>query len=94
MTGRCPNCHECDFPRGVCERVTNRGRRFFLMGALALPVARQIERVAAIVPTYEAPTITPVGRINVNGQEWTWDATSKNHTWSFYAIDGAFRIAT
>lgn len=36
----------------MCERLANRGRRFFLMGALALPVAHKIAQVAEklIVP--------------------------------------------
>ncbi len=43
----CPACERCPFTNGVCEDRANRGRRFFLMGALALPVARKIEVVAA-----------------------------------------------
>jgi hypothetical protein len=31
---------------GVCEDRVNRGRRYFLLGALALPVARKIELAA------------------------------------------------
>lgn len=46
---KCPRCGECPFPKGVCERVASRGRRFFLMGALALPVAVAIERIKPIV---------------------------------------------
>jgi len=49
LAPRCPRCGECPFPGGVCEQRVNRGRRFFLMGALALPVARQVEAVAALV---------------------------------------------
>ncbi len=52
----CPACKRCPFVNGVCEDRANRGRRFFLMGALALPVARQIEVVAAKV-VYEPPTL-------------------------------------
>lgn len=46
---KCPRCGECPYPAGVCERVASRGRRFFLMGALALPVAVAIERIKPIV---------------------------------------------
>jgi len=60
MRSPCPNCHDCDFPRGVCERLANRGRRFFLMGALAVPLAHKISRVAEklIVPPTPEQTIT------------------------------------
>lgn len=54
---KCPRCGECPFPKGVCERVASRGRRFFLMGALALPVAVAIERIKPIVaPVTETTT--------------------------------------
>jgi hypothetical protein len=52
---KCPNCRECDFPKGVCERLANRGRRFFLMGALAVPLAHKIERVAKAIVPYQRP---------------------------------------
>lgn len=51
----CPVCHRCPFAGGVCEDRVNRGRRFFLMGALALPVARKIELAAA--PFVAAPPL-------------------------------------
>jgi len=68
---RCPNCHECPFERGVCGRLANRGRRFFLMGALALPVAAKIERAVPKLP-YEKPALKYLGKINVNGRVWTY----------------------
>ena len=43
MKTPCLVCKRCPFVNGVCEDRANRGRRFFLMGALALPVARKIE---------------------------------------------------
>ncbi len=46
MLALCPVCKRCSFENGVCEDRVNRGRRFFLVGALALPVARKIESVA------------------------------------------------
>lgn len=45
----CPVCQRCPFVNGVCEDRVNRGRRFFLMGALILPVARKLEALAPIV---------------------------------------------
>ena len=45
----CPRCGECPFSGGVCEEKVSRGRRFFMLGALALPVAAQIARVAAVI---------------------------------------------
>ena len=42
----CPICHRCPYVKGVCEDRVNRGRRYFLMGALALPVARKLEALA------------------------------------------------
>ena len=55
----CPLCKECPFTKGVCEQRILRGRRFFLMGALALPAAVQIARVAPLItPVYEAPKLT------------------------------------
>ena len=44
----CPVCNRCPFEKGVCEDRVNRGRRFFLMGALALPVARKLEALAPV----------------------------------------------
>lgn len=52
----CPICKRCPFQGGVCEDRVNRGRRFFLVGALALPVARRLE----IAP---APTLVSFHRI-------------------------------
>lgn len=58
---RCPVCHRCPFDKGVCEDRVNRGRRFFLMGALALPVARKLEALAPIL----APPSGMVARYTV-----------------------------
>lgn len=44
----CPVCNRCPFERGVCEDHVNRGRRYFLVGALALPVARKLEALAPV----------------------------------------------
>ncbi len=45
----CPDCNRCPcsdcHPVGACERVA-RGRRFFLLGALALPVVQKIGEFA------------------------------------------------
>lgn len=60
----CPNCG---------ERIA-RGRRFFLMGALALPAAAALARVVPKLP-YEAPKLTKIGRIVINGQEWTYESS-------------------
>lgn len=49
MRSPCPACGRCPFAGGVCEDRVNRGRRFFLLGALALPVARKVEVVAGVV---------------------------------------------
>jgi len=54
----CPACGECGFEGGRCAERVSRGRRFFLMGALALPVARKIEVVAGIIAP-AAPVIGP-----------------------------------
>lgn len=62
----CPLCKECPFSKGVCEQRITRGRRFFLMGALALPVARKIERIAQlVVPKYEAPKLTRLHDVDI-----------------------------
>lgn len=58
---KCPRCGECPYPNGVCERVASRGRRFFLMGALALPVALAIERVKPIVAPQDTVVIRSPG---------------------------------
>lgn len=66
-------CPHCEKSLCACEQV-HRGRRFFLMGALALPIARKIESVAAIIkPPYEPPKITWLGRVSINGQECTYE---------------------
>lgn len=63
----CPKCGQCPFVDGVCEQKIARGRRFFLLGALALPVAAKIESLGKLVkPAYETPTIEYLGNI------WTW----------------------
>jgi hypothetical protein len=52
----CPVCRRCPFAGGVCEDRANRSRRFFLMGALALPVAARIDFAvskAVTVPRFE-----------------------------------------
>ena len=55
----CPVCKKCPFAGGVCEDRVNRGRRFFLMGALAVPIARKIEDVGKlIVPA--APSVPKI----------------------------------
>ncbi len=62
MKTLCPVCRSCPFANGVCEDRANRGRRFFLMGALALPVARKIETMVSKV-VYEPPTIIELPRV-------------------------------
>jgi len=58
---RCPACGECGFDGGRCTERVSRGRRFFLVGALALPVARKIEVVAGIVaPVADVFTLADV----------------------------------
>ena len=69
---RCPNCHDCAFERGVCERLANRGRRFFLMGALALPVAAKIERIAPIVAPKLAALPTSSMNVILDGKIIAW----------------------
>lgn len=61
----CPICNRCPFDKGVCEDRLNRGRRFFLMGALALPVARKLEALAPIV----APDLTRI--VLYDSKRWT-----------------------
>ena len=59
--GHCPNCGRCPYLEGQCIERVSKGRRFFLMGALALPVAHTLSRAAAIVqPQYETPTLERV----------------------------------
>ena len=41
----CPLCGDCEMPKGKCERDVQRGRRWFLMGALALPVAAKLPKL-------------------------------------------------
>lgn len=57
---------------GVCEEKISRGRRFFMLGALALPVAAQIARVAEIL---KPPEMT--SQIEFNGENWIWNGTYK-----------------
>lgn len=86
---KCPNCHECPFERGVCERLANRGRRFFLMGALALPVAAKIVRVAPIggaTPKFSIST----ARIEVNGRTWSWQIDEPPPQEGFEALKMSF----
>jgi hypothetical protein len=47
------HCRRCPFVNGVCEDRVNRGRGFFLVGALALPVARKIELAAPVARAAE-----------------------------------------
>jgi hypothetical protein len=57
---RCEKCgQDCESPAELASHIEkhhfNRSRRFFLMGALALPIARKIELAAApavMVPRY------------------------------------------
>src|SRR5262249_1488370 len=89
----CPNCHECPFEKGVCERLANRGRRFFLLGALALPVAVKITRVAPIVaPKAKVSTMT----IKLNGGEWMWSYADDGYQRDGHIIqvESSFAVAT
>lgn len=45
----CPNCGKCPYLEGQCVERIAKGRRYFLMGALALPLAHKIERLAPII---------------------------------------------
>jgi len=57
----CSRCGRCPAPNGECEEKISRGRRFFLLGALALPVAAKVERVAALVAPepFIGPALVP-----------------------------------
>lgn len=55
----CPVCKRCPFSNGVCEDRANRSRRYFLMGALVLPVAAKIERV--VRPRVVEPMTIQIG---------------------------------
>lgn len=68
----CPRCGQCPFVDGVCEEKVSRGRRFFLLGALALPVAAQIARVAKLVP----PVLPPM-TIEYRDHVWVWSGAIK-----------------
>lgn len=74
----CPVCQRCPFAKGVCEDRVNRGRRFFLVGALALPVALKIERVAPIVTPAVLSYFQPVSYafqpvdIATGACRWDW----------------------
>lgn len=70
----CPVCHRCPFDRGVCEDRVNRGRRFFLMGALALPVARKLEALAPIVAA--GPLVIPIEQYVASYQAKRWNITT------------------
>lgn len=91
-TVRCPSCGECPFEKGVCEKLANRGRRFFLMGALAVPIAAKIEALAPIVQP--ARTVSAVLRIG--NQEWVYEKPmiwrlDGNHT---RIVEAQFALAT
>ena len=77
---KCPGCGECDFLKGVCERLANRGRRFFLMGVLVVPLAHKIARVTEklVVP---APKQTVT--IIVDDKRLVYEASqlTRRHDW-------------
>lgn len=63
---------------GVCEEKVSRGRRFFLLGALALPVAAKIERIGRIVaPPPEYTMLGGPGSIQVGDSLWVWSGVIK-----------------
>lgn len=71
MKTRCPHCGECPFPNNVCEERLSRGRRFFLMGALAVPLACKIESFA---PKIVEPKLVelPQSSITIDGMKWLY----------------------
>lgn len=94
MRSPCPNCHDCDFPKGVCERLANRGRRFFLIGALAVPLAHEIARVAEklIAPAPQS-TITVV----FGEKKLVYEApklTRLPNDWILHNMSGEWAVAT
>ncbi len=71
VISRCDSC--CRFhPEGPCEEV-NRGRRFFLLGALAAPVLAKLPPVPPSAIVY----MDTDSFVTVNGVPWTWRDTQK-----------------
>ena len=96
----CPVCRRCPFEKGVCEDRVNRGRRFFLVGALALPVARTIARVAPplvglpVAPVIAGPTVTIGYQTKLYAAlRDTWAIAAQNGAWVWTRIHETGLIA-
>jgi hypothetical protein len=81
----------------VCEDRVNRSRRYFLMGALALPVARKIEIVAPAVPPvfWEALDLESegVGLVARRGDQIIAVAYRANGAWNWQGYNSGLTTA-
>lgn len=100
----CPRCGRCPFAGGVCEERVSHGRRFFLMGALALPAAATIARLSPVVPApkrYRFSNVRVfVGDVEIKPFEMPSDDVIREEACSFmrsqlsyggYSIEGVVR---